>query len=326
MREAASTEQNRQERGEKALLDSDFVKRLFVKLTGFKPKVFTGEEKEQLRQKLIEGNRKQDRDVLSCPKKLLDGLRIEAVELPEASGWLVTRPENPGDKIICYIHGGGFVGACTRERMPFVAELVRTFGYNVFSLDYRLAPEFMYPCGLNDCLDGYNWLLERYAPENIVLIGESAGGNFVLTLPLLLRDRGLPLPKAVYSNSPVTQMLEEKESFKRFSLKKDFIVVEGILENTAGIYMRPEEAGEPYVSPLCAELQGLPPIFLTASACECLLDDAVAMAEKLKKEGNEVRLKTYPGLCHAFIISPQMKQVVKLAYPDLRDFLQEHFG
>ncbi|MBQ7058444.1 MAG: alpha/beta hydrolase [Firmicutes bacterium] len=308
------------------MLDSNFAKRLFVRLTGFKPKVFSEEEKEQMRQKLIEGNRKQDRDIRTCPEKLIRGLSIEAVELPNASGWLVTRPENPGDRIIYYIHGGGFVGACTRDRMAFVAELVRTFGYNVFSIDYRLAPEFMYPCGLDDCLDGYQWLLERFAPEDIVLIGESAGGNFVLVLPLVLRDRGLPLPKAVYSNSPVTQMLEEKESFRRFSLKEDFIVVEGILQNTAGIYMRPEEAGDPYISPLFADLHGLPPVYLTASECECLLDDAVTMAEKLKEAGNDVRLMTYPGLCHAFIISPQMKKVVRLAYPDLGEFLHKYLG
>ena len=308
------------------MIAENFLKRLFVKLTHFQPKVFSGEEKEAMRQKLIEGNRRQDRDILQCPEKLIAGLMIEPIPLPNASGWLVTRPENPEKKIIYYIHGGGFVGACTKERMAFVSALVSDFGYNVFSIDYRLAPEFMYPCGLHDCLDGYLWLLERYAPENIVLIGESAGGNYVLSLSLLLRDRGLPLPKAVYSNSPVTQMLEEGESFKRFSLKEDFIVVEGILQNTAGIYMRPEEAGEPYVSPLCADLHGLPPIFLTASECECLLDDSSAMAKKLREAGNEIQLKTYPKLCHAFIISPQMKPVVKLAYPDLREFLQKYLG
>ena len=225
------------------------------------------------------------------------------------------------------VFGGGFItGKRNDSYQSALADSLVERGFTVVSIDYRLAPEFMYPCGLHDCLDGYLWLLERYAPENIVLIGESAGGAYVLTLSLLLRDRGLPLPKAVYSNSPVTQMLEEGESFKRFSLKEDFIVVEGILQNTVGIYMRPEEAGEPYVSPLCADLHGLPPIFLTASECECLLDDSRAMAKKLKEAGNEIQLKTYPKLCHAFIISPQMKPVVKLAYPDLREFLQKYLG
>ena len=312
--------------GKRGLFDENTLKRLFVKLTGFKPKVFGGEEKEKIRKQMIEANRKQDRSLYHCPREQTEGLEIRPVALENCSGWLVTRPENPDDRIVYYIHGGGFVGACTKERMPFVSTLNRDFGCNVFSVDYRLAPEYMYPCALNDCLDGFQWLTERYAPDKIVVIGESAGATLAISLCLKLRDRGLPLPAAVYSNSPVTQMLEEKESFRRFSLKEDFIVVEGILANTAGIYMKPEEAEDPYVSPLLADLHGLPPIYVTASACECLLDDGIAMGEALKAAGNGGRFKSYPGLCHAFIISPQMKPVVETAYPDLREFLQKYLG
>lgn len=304
---------------------SNVWRRIAVKLLRIKPKVFVGEEKEQVRARMIEANRTQDRDITTCKAELIEGLVLDSVALPNAAGWLVTRPGNPQEKIIYYIHGGGFVGGCTKERMAFISTLAREFGYNVFSIDYRLAPEFMHPCALNDCLDGYQWLLERYAPENILLIGESAGGSLVLTLPLLLRDRGLPLPKAVYSNSPVTQMVEYPESYDRFSLKEDFIVVKGILENTEGIYFNREDAKDHYISPLYADLRGLPPIFLTASKCECLLDDARMMADRLRAAGNDVRLKTYPDLCHAFIISPQMKDVVRLAYPDLRTYLDGQF-
>jgi len=273
---------------------------------------------------MIIRNRQQDRDLRNCSKKLTDGLTLEPVTLPNASGWLVTGRQNPKEKIIYYIHGGGFTGACTRDRMPFISALVRDFGYNVFSVDYRLAPEFMYPCGLNDCLDGYLWLRERYKPEDILFLGESAGGNLVLSLCLLLRDRGLPLPKAVYANSPVTQLKAYTESYDRFSLREDFIVVRGILENTWGIYVAEKGAGLPYVSPLCADLESLPPVFLTVSGCECLLDDSRAMAKKLQEAGNECRLRIYPGLCHAFIVSPQMKQVRKLAYPELLDYLKQY--
>ncbi len=310
-----------------SFFDNDFFKRVFVWVTRFKPKIFSDEEKEEMREKLIEQNKKQERDIRTLPESLLSGLTIDKVELSLSEGWLVTRPENPKEKIIYYIHGGGFVGSCTRERMPFVAELVKNFGYNVFSLDYRLAPEYPYPCGLNDCYEGYRELLESYQAKDIVLIGESAGGNLVLALLLLLRLRGKPMPRAVYANSPVTQMLKEGESFKRCSLKTDFIIVEGILENTTDIYMTREQAKEPFVSPLLAEdLTGLPPIMITSSEDECLYDDGKAMGEALKKAGNEGSFKSYPGLCHAFIISPQMKRVVKLAYPDLRVFLEKYLG
>lgn len=302
---------------------SNLFKRIAVRLLRIRPKVFAGEEKEEIRARMIEANRAQDRDITTCQAELIDGLELSRVALPEASGWLVSKTGNPSGKIIYYIHGGGFVGACTKERMPFVSTLAKDFGYNVFSLDYRLAPEFMYPCALHDCLDGYEWLLKQYAPENILLLGESAGGTLVLALSLLLRDRGLPLPKAVCSNSPATQMAEYTESYERFSLKEDFIVVKGILENTEGIYFNKEDVKDPYVSPLYGDLKGLPPIFITASECECLLDDARRMADRLLEAGNDARLKTYPGLCHAFIISPQMKDVVRLAYPDLREYINE---
>ena len=257
-----------------SFFDNDFFKRVFVWVTRFKPKILSDEEKEEMREKLIEQNKKQERDIRTLPESLLSGLTIDKVELSLSEGWLVTRPENPKEKIIYYIHGGGFVGSCTRERMPFVVELVKNFGYNVFSIDYRLAPEYPYPCGLNDCYEGYKELLESYRAKDIVLIGESAGGNLVLALLLLLRLRGKPMPRAIYANSPVTQMLKEGESFKRCSLKTDFIIVEGILQNTTEIYMTREQAKEPFVSPLLSEdLTGLPPIMITSSEDECLYDD-----------------------------------------------------
>ena len=304
----------------------NWVLRAFVWITRFKPKVFTEEEKAQKIAELTEQNRRQDRDITTCSKELIEGLAIESVPLPNASAWIVKQQDNPSDKIVYYIHGGGFVGACTKERMPFVSTLVKRFGYNVFSLDYRLAPEWKQPCQLLDCFDGYMWLLERYAPENIVLIGESAGGNLVLCLSMLLRDKQLPLPKAVYSNSPVTQFTEYTDSFRRCSLKTDFIVTESILENTEGIYFDRKDAMDPYVSPLYGDVSGLPPILLTASESECLLDDAVHMYEKLKSAGSMAKLITYPKLCHAFIISPQMKKVVRDAYPDLDRWLHEYLG
>lgn len=302
---------------------SNFFKRIAVKLFRIEPEVFAGEEKEKIRSRMIEANRAQDRDIRTCKTELIEGLELNGVALPKASGWLVSKTGNQKEKIVYYIHGGGFVGACTKERMPFVSALVNDFGCNVFSIDYRLAPEFMYPCALYDCLDGYEWLLKEYAPENILFLGESAGGTLVLALSLLLRDRGLPLPKAVYANSPAAQMVEYTESYERFSLKEDFIVVKGILENTEGIYFHKEDAKDPYVSPLYGDLKGLPPVFITASECECLLDDARMMADRLREAGSDARLKTYPGLCHAFIISPQMKPVVRLAYPDLREYINE---
>ena len=143
---------------------------------------------------------------------------------------------------------------------------------------------------------------------------------------MLLRDRGLPLPKAVYANSPATQFSEYTDSYRRYSLKGDYIVTEGILENMRGVYFLPGEEKDPYVSPLEGDHHGLPPITLSASECECLLDDSRLLYDRLLEDGNDARLLTYPKLCHAFIISPHMKKVVRDAYPDLRKWLTEYLG
>lgn len=304
----------------------NWMKRTFVRICRIKPKIFTEDEKRVWCEKTAAENRVQNRDITSCPEELIGGLSIEEIPLPHASAWMVTQPDNPKDKVICYIHGGGFIGACTKARMPFVSALVKRFGYDVFSIDYRLAPEYRHPCQLEDCLDGYLRLLERYKPENIVLIGESAGGTLVLTLSLLLRDRSLPLPKAVLVNSPATQLAEYTDSYRKFSLKEDFIVTEGILENMLGVYIREDEAKDPYVSPLYGDLHDLPPVTLSVSECECLLDDSKMLYEKLLASGNGAKLLTYPKLCHAFLISPQMKRIVRDAYPDLKNWLSKYLG
>ena len=302
----------------------DFFKRIFVKLTGFQPPVFEGEEKEKLRQKMIEDNRRQQKDI--SKSSYITGLEYEEIQLPNCSGWLIRINENPEDKIIYYIHGGGFTGACTKDRMEFVSCLVKEFHYNVFSIDYRLAPEFMYPSQLNDCVDGYQWLVSRYSSENIVFIGESAGANLVTVLGIYLKDNGYDLPAAIYANSIASQLDRYTESYERCSLKTDFIVVKGIVENMTDIYFKDGQQKEPYLAPLYSETSGLPPVWLTVSTSECLCDDSRMLYQRMKELGNEVVLKEYDGLCHAFIISPHMKNVRKKSYGDLKDFLTEYLG
>lgn len=300
----------------------EFFFRGYVLLSGYKPKIFTPEEKAAMIPRMIEANRKQDRDLAHCDPAFRKGLSYEEIPLPHCGAWFIHAEGNPTDRILYYIHGGGFTGACTLKRMRFVSYLVTKFHYNVFSIDYRLAPEFKQPSALEDCLDGYRYLLSRVESRHIVVLGESAGGTLSLVLALALRERKLPLPSGVYSNSAVTQFVKETDSYRRYSLKKDFIVVSGILENTEGIYFDKKDAMNPYVSPLYGDLSNLPPIALSASGCECLLDDSKMLFDALKAAGNESQLFVYPGLCHAFIMSPQLGGVVRKSYPDFERFLK----
>jgi monoterpene epsilon-lactone hydrolase len=258
--------------------------------------------------------------------KFIKGLTIQKTDLPHSAGWSIGEDENPQGKIIYYIHGGGFTGASTKERMRFIRRIVKTIHFNVFSIDYRLAPEFPQPNALLDCVDGYTHLLKSFKSQNIVVIGESAGGNLALVLAMYLRDHNLPLPKAIYANSAPTQFSEITENYHRFSLRTDFVVTTTIISNISDIYFKKEEAKDPYVSPLYGDLKNLPPITLSVSQSECLLDDSIMFYGRLKAEGNEATLLTYPGLWHAFIMSPQKKSIVKEAYPDFEKFLKTYLS
>jgi acetyl esterase/lipase len=312
------------ERKDMGIRDAFF--RCYIRLSGYQPKVFTSAEKRELIPKMIEANRKQDRDVLTSEESFLKNLSIHSVALSYCGAWLLTKEGNPSSKIIYYIHGGGFTGACTKERMRFISTMVNGLGYNVFSIDYRLAPEFPFPKALEDCLEGYQWLLKQYGAKDIVFVGESAGGNLAITLSMLIRDKGLPLPQAIYANSAPTQFVEKTESYRRFSLKTDFVVTDTILENSEEVCFEKKDVKNPYLSPLYGHLDSLPPITLSVSECECLFDDSMMFYGALKNAGNEATFLAYPGLWHAFIMSPQKHRIVKESYPDFVAFLKKNLG
>ena len=115
----------------------------------------TDKEIEEWRQR----TRNMDHDCLTVEENLKKGLNIEKVELPNTSGWLISREGNPEDKVLYHIHGGGFINGCTKMAFFFLAHVVNKWGYNVFSVDYRLAPDHQCIDTITDCEDGYKYLL-----------------------------------------------------------------------------------------------------------------------------------------------------------------------
>jgi acetyl esterase/lipase len=110
--------------------------------------------------------------------------------------------DKDSEKILYFIHGGAFVGGCAEFYRPITFRLCQQTGCKAFAINYRLAPQSPYPCGLIDTVSGYLYLLENYKPENIILAGDSAGGNLVFAALLVIRDMGLPIPGGAYCMSP----------------------------------------------------------------------------------------------------------------------------
>ena len=121
-------------------------------------------------QKLHDNIANKDYDCFTADEKLKKGLSLEKVQLEHCSSWTIRNEANPQDKIIYYIHGGGFVNGCTKDLFKFISYAVKHFGYNLYSVDYRLTPRFKCLDAVGDCEDGYRWLLERYDPKKIILM------------------------------------------------------------------------------------------------------------------------------------------------------------
>ena len=243
-------------------------------------------------------------DKQSARAKMPKGVTVTPVTVADMYAEWITPEGAPQDKVILYIHGGGFMsGSCATHRMH-VAKFALGTGVKALLFDYRLAPEHPYPAAVDDCLAAYRWLLaEGYAPANIVVGGESAGGTLTLALLVALRDLALPLPSGGVSISPVTDLTCSAPSF--LGNYKTDIAPFNSWKIWTQYYIADNDPALPWLSPLMADLTGLPPMLLCIGTGEIHYDDTVNFAAKAKKQGDDVTLLEYEGMCHAFpILAP----------------------
>jgi monoterpene epsilon-lactone hydrolase len=239
-------------------------------------------------------------------------------------GELIVPADAPGDKAVLYFHGGGFRLGSVASHRDLIARLADASGLRVLAINYRLAPEHRFPAALEDALTAHAWMLQQgLKPENIALAGDSAGGNLVLTLMLSLRDRGEPLPAAGALMSPWTDLAATGESFQSRAAA-DPIHQRSMILALANGYMR--EGGDPFdprVSPLYADLSGLPPLLVHAGDRETVRDDATMLAGRALAAGVDVELRVWDGMIHVFQMFPEIPQA-REAIAAIAAFLRRH--
>lgn len=205
--------------------------------------------------------------------------------------------------ILLYLHGGGYM---TGE-LPYVkgvaSMLAGRHHLPVLAPAYRLAPEHPFPAALEDALSAYRHLLaEGYAPSEIVLVGESAGGGLIYALCLKLKELDLPLPAGLIPLSPWADLTHSGDSIAQnkdhdptLSLKR--------LESFADAYCGTNRQN-PLCSPLFGDLSALPPSLIIVGSDEILLSDAERLSEKLTTFGSAVTLRRAPKMWHAYTLYP----------------------
>lgn len=262
-------------------------------------------------------------DRASARMKLPAGISAEKILLEGmAAEWII--PGNPlRDKVLLYIHGGGFIsGSCLTHRMH-VAKFARGCGMKSLVFDYRLAPEHPFPAAPDDCVTAYKWLLEQgYRPKDIVVGGESAGATLTLSLLLSLKEKQIPLPAAAFSISPVTDLRCGADSF-RYNAGND-VAPMGSWTTWTRMYIGNHDPVDPVLSPQFGNFEGVPPLYICVGTYEIHLDDCIAIAEIARKHGVKVTLRQWERMVHAFpLLAPLFPEATR-ALSEICDFVKEH--
>jgi len=253
-------------------------------------------------------------------------VRVERVSVEDIPAeWLVPT-DAAAEQVLLYLHGGGyFMGSCRTHR-SMVAYIARACRTRALLPDYRLAPEHPFPAALEDSTAIYRWLLEEgYAPRNIVIAGDSAGGGLTLTTLLALRDGGDPLPAAAICLSPWTDLAGTGESIRTRANRDPMLRVDMTLA-TAAYYIGEDEATNPLISPVYADLTGLPPLLIHVGNEEILLSDAVRLADRAREAGVDVTLEVWEQMWHVWHLLGDKMPESKRAIDEIAAFVGEKLG
>jgi acetyl esterase/lipase len=203
-------------------------------------------------------------------------------------------------RVLLYLHGGSYIAGSINSHRALAANLAAAAGGRALLLDYRLAPEHPFPAALDDALAAYRWLLAEGAPaREISVAGDSAGGGLALALLLALRDAGDPLPAAAALLSALTDMTFSGETIQS-KAKADLILDFEKERQFAPLYLGNTSPRDPRVSPLYADLRGLPRLLIQVGSDEILLADSIRLAEKAKAAGVNVTLEVWEGMQHVW--------------------------
>jgi epsilon-lactone hydrolase len=257
---------------------------------------------------------------------LPEGTTIEVVDAGGVLAEWVSVAGASGDAVLLYLHGGGYCIGSINTHRGMAARLAQACRARALNLDYRLAPEHPHPAAVDDAVAAYRWLLDRgVAPAQIVLGGDSAGGGLVMATLLALRDAGHPLPVAGFCLSPWVDLECSGETMTTKADVDPMVGKDGLTEMAAA-YAGDHELRHPLVSPLHADLSGLPPLLIQVGTAETLLDDAVRLADRARNAGMDVRLEAWDDLVHVFqAFAPMVPEAVE-AIDGIGRFVRERTG
>ena len=218
--------------------------------------------------------------------------------------WITVNRAHMKKYIILYCHGGGYSTGSSLYARTLTTKLAATTSMDVLSFDYRLAPEHPYPAATQDAMQVWDYLmLLGYGARDIILAGDSAGGNLALSLVLKLKSQGRLMPRGLVLMSPWTDLTASGKSHVS-KAGIDPVLNAAYLEQMIQNYAEGQALDDPLISPLFGDYEGFPPTYIQVGSNEILQDDAVMLYKKLLKANVSVKMDVFRGMWHVFQMSP----------------------
>ena len=245
----------------------------------------------------VELRRKQLEDNAIKPPKEAS---IERVKVNYNSCYWVTMPNSKTDRLFFFIHGGGYTMGSAESSFSLASWIANETESKVFSINYRLAPEYPFPSAIEDTIEIYNWILsQNFSPEKMCVGGVSAGGGLALALLIFLKENSISIPACSVLMSPWTDLSQSCDSYESKKMI-DPVIKKEYLQSWADDYLQGQEFSNPLASPLFADLSDMPPSLIQVGSSEVMLGDSERIFDKSKLAGSPVELEVWPEMFHGW--------------------------
>ena len=232
-------------------------------------------------------------------------------------------------RAILFIHGGAFILGGGKGAAAAAAAIASGTGFHVYAVDYRMAPDHPYPAAIVDVVKAYRHLLKTYRPEDIAVLGESAGGNIAASAMLAARDQGLPMPCSVLLSAPTVDLTQAGDTYSTALRMESALkpVFDG-LSQVFALYAGAHPLNDAGVSPLFGDFaKGFPPTVILAGAQDLLLSSSMLLHRALRRCGIDVTLRIQEGMMHGpFIRGERDVSAYRRRIAWLNSFLDWHWG
>jgi len=218
--------------------------------------------------------------------------------------WVSVNRAHMKKYIILHCHGGGYSTGSSLYARTLTSKLAASTSMDVLCFDYRLAPEHPYPAAVEDAIKAWDYLmLFGYGARDVILTGDSAGGNLALALTLRLKKEGRLLPRGIVLMSPWTDLTSSGDSFET-KAELDPVLNRAYIDRMVQAYAGGQELKNPLISPLYGDFAGFPPTYIQVGENEILLSDSIRLHQAFVDANVSVRMDVYPNMWHVFQMSP----------------------